>query len=100
MNIRFYKEPVITTFVEVEGETFKLNDLFSSLEQIQETNENDRWGDYSLRDYELYHPDVMDKLVNMGLVKNYTGSRMANLYCMKDKNAIKELLDRLYELVI
>lgn len=23
------------------------------------------------------------KLVKMGLVKNYTGSRMANLYCMK-----------------
>ena len=40
----------------------------------------------------------MDELVNMGLVKNYTGSRMANLYCAEDKKAIEDLLDKIYEL--
>ena len=42
----------------------------------------------------------MDKLVNIGLVKNYTGPRMANLYCMKDENSINDLLNTLYKLDI
>ena len=98
MNIKTYEKPVMTKFVEINGEEFKLDELFSSLEQISETNVNDRYGDYSLRGYELYYPDVMDKLVKMGLVKNYTGSRMADLYCMKNESEIKELIDILCEL--
>ena len=31
-------------------------------------------------------------------VKNYTGSRMANLYCMKDEEAIERLVCDLYDL--
>lgn len=97
MDIKFYEKPIITKFVTVDGEEFRLNELFASLEQINETRENDRYGDYSLRDYELYYPDTMDKLVKMGLVYNYTGSRMANLYCMKDKAGVEKLLDILSE---
>lgn len=98
MDIKIYEKPVVTKFVTVDGEEFKFNELCASLEQISETNENDRYGEYSLRDYELYYPDVMDKLVKFGLVKNYTGSRMANLYCMKNEEGINNLLDMLYEL--
>ena len=97
MNIKVYEKPVITKFVTIDGVDFKLGVLFSSLEQINETWENDKYGEYSLRDYELYDPDVMDKLVKMGLVSNYTGSRMANLYCAKDKKAIEDLINVLVE---
>jgi hypothetical protein len=89
----------MTKFVIIDGEEFKLSELYSCLEQIEEeTLEDDHYGGYSLRDYELIYPKAMDRLVKMGLVKNYTGSRMANLYCMKDKKAIKSLLRTLYEL--
>lgn len=97
MNIKVYEKPIITKFVMIDGVEFELGALFSSLEQINETWENDKYGDYSLRDYELYYPDVMDKLVKMGLVSNYTGSRMADLYCMKDKKAIEDLINVLVE---
>ena len=98
MEIKIYEKPVITKFVKLDEEEFELRHLYSSIEQIMETRENDTYGDYSFRKYELYHLDVVDKLVKMGLVKNYTGSRMADLYCMKDENGLKKLLDTLYEL--
>lgn len=98
MEIKIYEKPITTKFVMIDGEEFQFNHLFAAIEQIMETRENDTYGDYSLRGYELYHPDVIDKLVEMGLVKNYTGSRMADLYCMKDEEGLKKLLDTLYEL--
>lgn len=98
MKIKTYEKPIITKFVEIDGEKFKFNELCASLEQIlNQTIEDDKYGDYSLRGYELYYPDVMSKLVKMGLVKNYTGSRMADLYCMKNEKGINNLLDMLYE---
>lgn len=100
MSIRIYEKPVITRFVTIDEEEFELGVLIASLEQISETMEDDSWGDYSLRDYELYCSETMNKLVKMGLVKNYTGSRMANLYCMSDKKGVEELLNTLYELDI
>ena len=100
MDIKLYEKPVITKFVTVDGVEFELGELLCSLEEIQRTNTNDHFGDYSLRDYELSYPNTMDELVKMGLVKNYTGSRMANLYCIKDKDRIQELIDKLYELDI
>lgn len=98
MDIKIYEKPVITKFVVIDGEEFELSELYSCLHQISETKENDRYGEYSLRDYELSNYEVMNKLVKMGLVKNYTGSRMADLYCMKDEKGIKDLLNALYEL--
>ena len=99
MEIKIYEKPVITKFVTVNGVEFELGNLVCCLEEIrQRTKENDHWGDYSLRDYELSYPEDMDKLTQMGLVKNYTGSRMANLYCMKDEKGINDLIRTLYEL--
>ena len=99
MEIKMYKKPVIKTFVTVDGVEFEVGKLLCSLEEIRQlTRENDRWGDNSLRDYQLSYQEEMDKLVEMGLVKNYIGSRMANLYCMKDEKGIKELIRMLYEL--
>lgn len=100
MDIKVYEKPVIKKFVTVDGEEFALGELYSALEQISgETKENDIYGEYSLREYEIdCNIEVMNKLVDIGLVKNYTGSRMANLYCMKDKDRIEKLLETLYEL--
>lgn len=99
MEIKIYEKPVITKFVLINGEEFELGNLYTCLSEIRDTKEDDKYGDYSLRDYELSYPNEMDKLVKMGLVKNYTGSRMANLYCMKDKKAIDELEITLHELI-
>ena len=98
MQISIYEKPVITKFVTVNGVEFELGKLFGCLEEISRTKVDDHYGDYSLRNYELSHTDEMDKLVKMGFVKNYTGSRMANLYCMKDEKGINDLLNKLYTL--
>lgn len=96
MEIKIYEKTVVTEFVMIDGKEFELGELESSLIQLlEQTEENDRWGDYSLRDYELYNCEVVDELVKMGLVKNYTGSRMADLYCMKDEKKIRDLLHTL-----
>ena len=98
MNIKIYEKPVITKFVMIDGVEFELSELYGALHEISETKEDDTWGEYSLRDYEIYNHDAMKKLVEIGLVKNYTGSRMANLYCMKNEEGINNLLNTLYEL--
>ena len=98
MDIKIYQKPVITKFVVIDGEEFKLSELYSCLDQIDGTDEGDKYGTYSLRYYEIDYPEVMDKLVRMGLVRNYTGSRMANLYCIKDRKGIENLFDTLYKL--
>lgn len=98
MDIKIYEKPVMTQFIILNGVEFKASHLYCCLEEIRQTKKDDHYGDYSLRDYELSYPEEMDKLVKMGLVKNYTGSRMANLYCMKDEKAIKNLVEKLYEL--
>lgn len=98
MDIKIFEKPVITKFACINKEEFELSELYFCLNQILETKENDTFGDYSLREYELRYPKTMDKLVSIGLVKKYTGSRMARLYCVKDKKAAENLLVNLYEL--
>lgn len=100
MDIKIYEKPVMTKFVVVNGVEFELGNLFGCLEEIRRTEVDDHYGDYSLRDYELSYPNEMNKLVEMGLVKNYIGSRMANLYCMKNEKEIEDLVEKLYELDI
>lgn len=99
MDIKIYEKLIPTKFVKVDGVEFEMGDLCCALEQMLNTKENDTYGDYSLRDYELSCGyDTMEKLVNMGLVKNYTGSRMANLFCVKDKAKIEKIVEKLYEM--
>ena len=98
MDIKMYEKPIITRFVSINGVEFEYGVLFCCLEEIRGTQTGDHYGEYSLRDYELSYPKDMDKLVEMGLVKNYTGSRMANLYCLKDEEAIERLVCDLYDL--
>ena len=96
MNIEIYEKPVVIKFVMVDGVEFELSELICVLDQLLgATKENDKYGDYSLRAYELYDYDITNKLVQMGLVNRYIGSRMAELYCMKDEVKIQKLLDTL-----
>ena len=98
MNIEIYEKPVVIKFVMVDGVEFELSELICVLDQLLDaTKENDRYGDYSLRSYELYDYDITNKLVQMGLVNRYIGSRMAELYCMKDETKINALLDAVYD---
>lgn len=97
-EIKIYEKPVIVKYVSIDGEEFCLDELFCCINEIRNTEEGDNYGDYSLRGYELSYPNTMDKLVKMGLVKNYTGSRMANLYCMKDEAGIDRLVAAINEL--
>ena len=54
--------------------------LKSDTYYIQKTLQREKhYGECSLRDYEVYDFKTMKELVKMGLVKNYTGSRMAEL---------------------
>lgn len=98
MKIEVYEKPVITKFISVDGVEFELGVLLCCLEEIRRTEKDDHYGDYSLREYELSYPNEMNKLVEMGLVHNYIGSRMANLYCIKDIVKIDELIKAIYDM--
>ena len=95
MTIIIYEKPVIRKFVNINGKDIELDALYSCLYEIKDTKENDKYGDNSLRDYELSYPNEMNILVELDLVSNYRGSRMANLFCMKNEKGIDELLELL-----
>ena len=98
MKVEVYEKPILTRFISVNGVEFEMSDLLCALGDIRRTVVDDHYGDHSLRDYELScSHKTMIELVKMGLVKNYTGSRMANLFCMKDEEAINKLVDMIYD---
>jgi len=96
LNIDFLEKPVIVNFIKIDGKEYPARNILGAISEIEDTATNDRFGDYSLRDYEIYHIEEMDALVKLGLVKNYTGSRMANLYCVKDKEKLIEYRNMIY----
>lgn len=98
MKLEIVKKPVMTEFVIIDGTEFVLSHLLASISEIMETEENDKYGEYSLRDYELSYHDTMNKLVEMGCVKTYTGPRQAHCYCLANEKGLAELRDAIYEL--
>lgn len=92
-------EPI--KYVRINGEDFRKSEMCSVINQIlMNTKEDDHYGDYSLHDYEIdASSEVIDCLVKLGYVRNYTGSRMANLYCIaKGKTEeLEELLNTIYK---
>ena len=93
---------VPTVFIELNGKEFTTRSVLRALNEILNTDENDMYGDGSLRDYELSYDsyNIFNTLVDMGLVKNYTGSRMANLYCIASgcTETLENLMDTIYDL--
>ena len=98
MEIRKYDKMVKVDYISLNGIEFETRDLFGALEELSNTKADDKWGEYSLREYELNYYDSIKKLVDLGYVKNYTGSRMANLYCIANEEEFKELKEKLYSL--
>ena len=91
-------EPV--KYVEINGKEFRVRSVISALCDILDTDEDDRYGDYSLRDYELSSDiEIYDTLVEMKLVKHWIGSREARLYCRAAgaTEKLKAMLNELYD---
>lgn len=80
-----------TLYITIKDKEYDLFIMIRAIEDMLDTNEDDHYGEYSYRDYELNSPIAYyECLVKLGLVKNYVGSREANLFCMA-KNATKKL---------
>ena len=98
MKIYEKLEPV--KYVEINGKEFRASSVISALCDMLDTDEDDSYGDYSLRDYELAtDTEIYDTLAEMGLVKHWIGSREARLYC-RAAGATEKLgamLNKLYD---
>ena len=101
MKFEVIEKMIPTKFVVLNGVEFERGSLIGCLSQLLNSTEiDDHYGEYSLRSYELDYYSETKKLVEFGWVKNYTGSRMADLYCVKDEESYKimdDLLNALYE---
>ena len=98
LNIKIYDKLIPTTFVTLGGIEFDIRELCSTISKLLNTEEYDNgYGEYSLRDYEI-NVDVAKKLVELDLAKHFIGSRMARLYCVKNKEKLEKLLDELYDI--
>ena len=100
LNITVKNIPI--TYIELDGNEFPANKVRFAVDVILEnTKEDDVSGDYSLRDYELYSNSKIYKvLVKLGLVKNFRGHGMADLYCIakgktKELENLRDILDEL-----
>lgn len=99
MKFEVIERLVPTKFIVLNGVEFECSNLIGCLHQfLDNTNIDDRYGDYSLREYELDFYTETKKLVEFGWVANYTGSRMAKLYCVKSEESYKIMNDLLDEL--
>ena len=103
VNVKLKPMSEIIWYVNINGNICKFRDMIGAINEILDsTYEDDIYGYDSLRDYELdYSRNAYKILVELGLVKNYTGERMANLYCIaKDKTLeLEKLRDELWKLM-
>ena len=97
-TLELFEKPVITKFVRLNDEEYEYHELLKTIDELMKTNIDDKYGDYSLRDYELSNLEIANVLVEMGYVNNYTGSRMANLYCRSNNKNLEILRNKLYDL--
>lgn len=96
-EIKMFTKMIPTDFLILEGEEFEARKLLGAINDLDNTEEWDTYGDYSLRDYQVDHMPTMKKLVKLGYARTYIGSRMAHLYCVTSKEKLNKLRDDLYE---
>ena len=103
MNKLFDKvivKPIPTAFVIINNKEYEIYKMLAAIDDMLDTSECDIGGDYSLEDDELHAPiDYYNCLIELGLVnnysvKNYTGSRTINLFCMTE--GASEVLAQMY----
>ena len=101
MKLEVYEKIIPIKMIKLGEKEYTLDDVREALnDMLDHTNEDDRYGEYSLRDYELSSDiKIYEWFVKEGLFKNYTGSRMANLFCLaKGKTSeVEELRNFLCE---
>ena len=78
MKFDFIVKDVPTKFIILSGKEIEANSVFNTLEEF--VSEND-----DINGYNLYSIDTADTLVNEGILKRFTGSRMATLYRKTEK---------------
>lgn len=98
--MKLVKEPIIVDFIEFDdGNKFEYIRLINTISQfIEDTAENDNYGEESLRDYELIDKEVTNYLIKLGLVKSYIGPRMSHCYCSKNMKGLDKLREDIYSL--
>ena len=98
--MKLIKEPIIVDFIEFEdGSKFEYSKIINTINQFTEnTIEDDKYGENSLRDYELEDKDITNYLVKLGLVKAYIGPKMSHCYCAKDMKGLDKLREDIYSL--
>ena len=100
-NMKVVNRVKIESCIVHNGKEISIREILCAFSNLENTKENDSWGDYSLRDYELSCDyDAIMYLVDMGVVKNYTGSRMANLFCIKDNDLFEKLRNYFYDILL
>lgn len=101
MKLEVYEKMIPTKIVKLGDKEYTLKAIVRALnDMINRTDEDDWYGDYSLRDYELSSDiKIYEWFTKEGLFKNYTGPRMANLFCLaKGKlSEVEELREFLWE---
>lgn len=89
-NVNAYSKMIPTTYIDVNNISFRAGDLLLAIDELEDTSDIG-CGEYAIKDYEVSDIKTMDKLVEMGVAKTFTGSRMAKLYCVNDEAALNEL---------
>lgn len=79
--MKIYSKIIEIPMIEINGIKFDARDLFRALNELNQTESTDRYGDYSLRDYELSCDyETIEGLVTLGYAFTFMGERQAKLY--------------------
>ena len=100
MKFQIVEKLIPTKFVVIDNIEFELLKLIGCLNQFL-NKVDDNYCDYSFIDYELEYFLETKYLVELGLLKNYRGYHMSNLFCIKNEEAyktMKTLLKKLYKI--
>ena len=98
IKYEFKTKLVPTTYITIDGEEYCLADMYAAIGDMLDTEEDDEFGDYSYRDYDLsVDKNYYNCLIKLGLVKNFTGPRQANCFCVAKgaKKSLEKFLERL-----
>jgi hypothetical protein len=98
-KIKIFTKLIPITFLTIKDEEFEADKLLCAINELEETEEDDKYGEYSIKRYEVSDIVTMEKLVKLGYAKTYIGTRMARFYCVTDKNKLNELRKSYWETI-
>lgn len=93
----FYRR-VVAKQIKLGKDTWFIADVCRAIEDMLETHENDMWGQYSMREYELEAPiEIYEYFQYLGLFKHYIGERQAELWCLAE--GAEEKVRQIYQYI-